>query len=76
MFLQLSNFVHLINEISWLAVLHGQGIAPREYHPLVGTLAETEILLRLKHIQAVIDKSADTMPLQKEFIAQHCQAQL
>jgi tryptophan halogenase len=66
----------LFNETSWLAVMHGQGITPRGYHPLVDTLEETEILRRLEHIQAVIDKSADTMPLQQDFIAQHCQAQL
>jgi tryptophan halogenase len=66
----------LFNETSWLAVMHGQGINPRGYHPLVDTLDEPEILRRLNHIQTVIDKSAATMPLQQDFIAQHCQAQL
>lgn len=64
----------LFNETSWLAVMHGQGIMPNGYHPLVDTLEETEILRRLGHIQSVIDKSAETMPMQSDFIAQHCMA--
>lgn len=66
----------LFNETSWLAVLHGQGIMPNGYHPLVDTLDEQEIQRRLNHIQGVIDKSADTMPMQKDFIEKFCQAQV
>lgn len=64
----------LFNETSWLAVMHGQGLMPQGYHPLVDTLDEQEIMRRLNHIQSVIDKSADVMPLQSEFIDEHCRA--
>lgn len=64
----------LFNETSWLAVMHGQGLTPSGYHPLVDVLSEEEIERRLQHIYEVIKKSADTMPLQKEFIAKYCKA--
>lgn len=64
----------LFNETSWLAVMHGQGLTPRGYHPLVDVLDEGEIQRRLDHIKSVIDKSVSTMPMQKDFIAKHCKA--
>jgi tryptophan halogenase len=67
--------MELFNETSWLAVMHGQGLMPKGYHPLVDTLDESEIERRLKHIKSVIDKSVDTMPMQEDFINKHCKAQ-
>lgn len=67
--------VELFNETSWLAVMHGQGIVPKGYHPLVDTLSEAEIAERLQHIKMVIDNSADVMPMQSDFIAKHCKAE-
>jgi len=64
----------LFNETSWLAVMNGQGLKPRGYHPLVDILPEQEIERRLKHIHAVIQKSVDTIPMQKDFIEKYCQA--
>ena len=67
--------VELFNETSWLAVMHGQGIVPNGYHPLVDTLSEDEITERLQHIKMVIDNSADVMPMQTDFIDKHCKAE-
>ncbi len=64
----------LFNETSWLAVMHGQGLNPQGYHPLVDILSEEEIARRLEHIYSVIQKSVDTMPMQKDFIAKYCKA--
>jgi tryptophan halogenase len=66
--------VELFNETSWLAVMHGQGLKPKGYHPLVDVLDENEIQRRLDHIKSVIDKSVETMPLQKDFIEKYCKA--
>ncbi|MCO4800339.1 MAG: tryptophan 7-halogenase, partial [Colwelliaceae bacterium] len=66
--------VELFNETSWLAVMHGQGIKPKGYHPLVDVLDENEIQRRLDHIKSVIDKSVETMPMQREFINKNCKA--
>lgn len=64
----------LFTESSWLAVMHGQGVKAAGYHPLVDVLPEDELDRRLQHIHGVIQKSADTMPMQKDFIAKHCNA--
>ena len=66
--------IELFNETSWLAVMHGQGIVPTGYHPLVDVLSEETIIERLEHIKSVIDNSAEIMPTQKAFIAEHCQS--
>lgn len=66
--------VELFNETSWLAVMHGQGLKTKGYHPLVDTLSESEILRRLQHVQGVIDKSASSMPMQSDYIEKYCKA--
>jgi tryptophan halogenase len=64
----------LFNESSWLAVMHGQGIRPKGYHPLVDALTEHEIERRLQHIKDVIGQCVSIMPSQTEFINQYCRA--
>lgn len=66
--------IELFNETSWLAVMHGQGIVPKGYHPLVDVLSEETIIERLEHIKSVIDNSAEIMPTQKAFTAEHCKS--
>lgn len=64
----------LFSDVSWIEVMHGQGIKPRGYHPLVDTLPETEIERRVAHIKKVIDAGVDYMPSQQEFIDKFCKA--
>jgi tryptophan halogenase len=64
----------LFCEESWLAVMHGQGIKPEGYHPIVDTVADSEISRRLEHIRTVINKSASAMPMQQDFINKFCKA--
>jgi tryptophan 7-halogenase len=35
--------------------MHGQGLQPKGYHPLVDVMDEKEIQRRLDHIESVID---------------------
>ncbi len=65
----------LFNDLSWLEVMHGQGLRPRAYHPIVDTLSAQEIEKRLASIREVIQRSVEYMPLHQDFIAQHCPAQ-
>ncbi|WP_010543366.1 tryptophan halogenase family protein [Sphingomonas elodea] len=60
----------LFAEPSWLAVMNGQGIVPRGYHPVADLLSDAETLERLKHIAQVIDETADAMPLQDDILRQ------
>ena len=40
----------LFNETSWLAVMHGQKLKPKSYHPVVHVLSDEEIKQRLEEI--------------------------
>ncbi len=65
----------MFNDLSWLEVMHGQGISPRAYHPLVDRMSKDEIVKRLDSVRRVIDKSVDYMPTHAQFIAEHCKAE-
>lgn len=61
-------------EPSWLQVLHGQGVQPKSYNPLVDLLSEKEIAEYLAEIQGVIQKCVGVMPNHAEFVAANCKA--
>lgn len=64
----------MFNDLSWLEVMHGQGIRPNAYHPLVDVLPAEEIERRLVSVKAVINRSVEVMPTHEEFIAENCPA--
>ena len=64
----------MFSDLSWLEVMHGQGIRPRGYHPLVDRMPIDEIAQRVAGIKKVIDRSVEVMPTHEEFIAEHCPA--
>lgn len=68
------NSSEMFNDLSWLEVMHGQGIRPRAYHPLVDRMSKEDIAKRLDGIKRVIDKSVDFMPTHAQFIADNCKA--
>ncbi len=68
------NSSEMFNDLSWLEVMHGQGIRPRAYHPLVDRMPLEEIAKRLDSVKRVIDKSVDYMPTHAQYIAEHCSA--
>ena len=69
------NSSEMFNDLSWLEVMHGQGIRPRSYHPLVDRMTDEEIISRMDGIRKVIHKSVDVMPTHAQFIAEHCKAE-
>lgn len=68
------NSSEMFNDLSWLEVMHGQGIRPRAYHPLVDRMPKEEIAQRLESVKRVIDKSVDFMPTHAQYIAENCKA--
>ena len=68
------NSSEMFNDLSWLEVMHGQGIRPRAYHPLVDRMSVDAISQRLAGIKRVIDQSVDYMPTHAEFIEKNCKA--
>ena len=61
----------LFTETSWLSVMVGQGIEAGGYHPAADLLPDEETLKRLSHIREVVARTAERLPMQKEFLSQH-----
>ena len=66
--------VELFTKVSWLQVMHGQGIRPKSYHPLTDLISEDEIQQYLEEVEGVIKKCVDVMPTHATYIADHCAA--
>jgi tryptophan halogenase len=64
----------LFAETSWLQVMHGQGMRPRAYNPLVDQRSPEEIALFLNDVREVMAACAEAMPDHADFIAAHCKA--
>ncbi len=64
----------LFTEVSWLQVLHGQGLRPEGHDPLVDLYPEGEVQAFLEGIRTVIGKCVDVMPSHSRYIAEHCAA--
>jgi tryptophan halogenase len=64
----------LFTETSWLQVMHGQGMRPRAYNPLVDQRSEEAIGGFLDHVREVIGHCVGAMPAHADYIAAHCKA--
>lgn len=62
----------LFNELSWFSVLHGQGINPQAYHPLVDTLESEQLEQYLIKIKQMINHTAASLTSHSDFIQRHC----
>ena len=65
----LRGYEQLFTEASWLAVMAGQGVKPRGYHPVAAMLDDAETRQRLGHIRQVIQQAVSQMPTQDDFLA-------
>ncbi|NOS96871.1 MAG: tryptophan 7-halogenase [Methylotenera sp.] len=64
----------LFTDTSWLQVMSGQGLRPKDYPPLVDGISEQELTEFMDEVKNVIKKCVDVMPTHEEFIAKHCAA--
>jgi tryptophan halogenase len=65
----------LFGDISWFAILYGQGLVPEGYHPLADTMSEDNLQLRLTGIRKAIMERVEALPAHSEFIQRCCAAQ-
>jgi tryptophan halogenase len=65
----------LFSDISWFAILYGQGLTPEGYHPLADVMSEDDLELRLSRIRGAIKQRVDSLPSHAEFIQRCCAAQ-
>jgi tryptophan halogenase len=59
---------------SWLQVMWGQGVRPRNAHPFVEAVAPHDRADYLKNIRELMAHAAQGLPRHEDFIARHCQA--
>lgn len=62
----------LFNEISWLAVMHGQNLRPKRYHPVADILPEAELDRRMKRLAEVVRTTVAKVPDHQTFLDTHC----
>ncbi len=64
----------VFGETSWFAVMHGQGMRPKTYHPIADTLPGEVLSQRMEQIGAVNRRCLDAMPTHQGFIDRFCKA--
>jgi tryptophan halogenase len=62
----------LFKETSWFAVLVGQGLLPKDYHPLADVISEDELRLRMSKINTGIQGRVKGLGTHDDFIIKHC----
>jgi tryptophan 7-halogenase len=64
----------LFSEVSWFAMLYGQGIVPTGHHPLADAMSEDDLELTLSRIRSVIRDRVAGLPPHEEYIRRCCAA--
>ncbi len=64
----------LFKEASWFAVLMGQGLEPRDYHPLADVISEDDLKVRMAKLRTGVTERVKSLPSHDAFIARHCAA--
>ncbi|NQY35881.1 MAG: tryptophan 7-halogenase [Alteromonadaceae bacterium] len=58
----------LFQESSWLQVMIGQGIIPKDYHPIANNIPEANLMDMLKKIKAIKNEPLAGLPSHDEFL--------
>jgi tryptophan halogenase len=64
----------LFGDVSWLQVMHGQGIRAKGHHPFADVRPAAEVAEFLGDVEKVVRKCVDFMPTHADFIRQYCAA--
>lgn len=64
----------LFSTTSWMHVLLGQGIVPKQHHPVSRELSDNDMRRLLDSVRVPIDRTVAQMPLQQAFIDRYCKA--
>ncbi|MFT3790993.1 MAG: tryptophan 7-halogenase [Rudaea sp.] len=62
----------LFGEQAWQQVMIGQGIMPRDYHPLADSLTTQQLDELLDGVRAIIQRAVDGMGSHRQFIERCC----
>jgi tryptophan halogenase len=64
----------LFSEVSWFAILYGQGMVPAGHHPLADAMSQEDLELTLSRIRSAIRQRVDALPSHAQFINSCCAA--
>jgi tryptophan halogenase len=64
----------LFKDTSWFAVLAGQGLYPRDYHPVADVPGDASLVRQLDRIRQAVTERVEGLPLHDHYIARHCAA--
>jgi len=64
----------LFAEGGWVQVMHGQGLRPRGYNPIVDVLDVEDVSSYFEGLRKSIQKCVEGMPTHQEFINRNCKA--
>jgi len=65
----------IFSENSWSQVMLGQGLLPKEYHPIVDMMSDEELELFLNSIKSSVNILVEKLPTHQQFIDHYCKAQ-
>jgi len=65
----------LFAENSWIQVMLGQGITPRQHHPVADLMGDEELSRFLENIRSSVDRTVMQLPKHQTYIEQYCKAQ-
>ncbi|ARU17996.1 tryptophan halogenase family protein [Croceicoccus marinus] len=65
----------LFTETSWVTVMLGQGLRPRNADPVAAAMPKGEIAPQLTRMRQLVQNGVEAMPTHDQFIAAHCAAE-
>jgi len=65
----------LFAENSWIQVMLGQGIVPRQHHPVVNIMSDEELSRFLQNIKSSVDATVSQLPKHETYVKQYCPAE-
>ena len=64
----------LFAENSWIQVMLGQGITPRQYHPVADLMGDAELSQFLDGIKSSVDRTVKQLPMHQAYVEKYCKA--
>lgn len=64
----------LFAENSWIQVMLGQGVVPKQYHPVVDVMGDDELKRFLQDIKSQVDNTVAQLPRHEVYVDQYCKS--
>jgi tryptophan halogenase len=64
----------LFAENSWIQVMLGQGILPKQHHPVADLMGDAELSGFLEDIKSTVDRTVAQLPSHQTYVEQYCKA--